>query len=139
MIDRQDRVLLCRVHGDSTWRPVKATIIPARPSRFSVIHVFDQLFSHWFLARTPVVGRINPLPEPGGPNVSTHVFVVRRSRIRSISLHACTRPVTDVDYFWHPLPNVEDEDFDVYPRELGPFLRGYIEGWIPNGDITLVE
>ena len=40
---------------------------------------------------------------------------------------------------WHPLSNVEDEEFDVYPRELGPFLRGYLEGWIPDGVITLVE
>lgn len=139
VIDRQERVLLCRVHGESSWRPVKARVIRVRPSRFSVIHVLDQLFSHWFLARTPVVGRINPLPDPDGPKESTHIFVVRRSRMRSISLHACARPVTNVDYVWRPLANVEDENFDVYPRELGPFLRGYIEGWIPDGVITLVE
>ncbi len=69
----------------------------------------------------------------------TNIFVVRHSRMRSISLRACTRFVTDADYVWHPLSNVEDEDFDVCPRELGPFLRGYLDGWIPDGVITLVE
>jgi hypothetical protein len=59
--------------------------------------------------------------------------------MRSISLRARARVVTNVDYAWHPLANVEDEKFDVHPCELGPFLRGYIEGWIPDGVITLVE
>lgn len=139
VIDRQERVLLYRVQGESCWRPVASRVIRLRPSRFSVIHVLDPLFSHWFLARTPVVGRFNPLPEQGVPDVPTCIFVVRRSRMRTISLRARAHSVTDSSYVWHPLSKVEDEDFDVLPRELGPFLRGYLEGWIPDGVITLVE
>ncbi|MFI6934340.1 hypothetical protein [Streptomyces sp. NPDC050287] len=141
VIDREDRVLLHRVHGESSWRPVTSRVIRILPSRFSVIHVLDPLFSHWFLARTPVVGSYNPLPERDSSDESTRIFVVRRSKMRSISLRARARAraVTDADYVWHPLSNVEDKEFDAYPRELGPFLRGYIEGWIPDGIITLVE
>ncbi|MDO0930472.1 hypothetical protein QQY66_01690 [Streptomyces sp. DG2A-72] len=139
VIDRQERVLLCRVHGESSWRPVTSKVIRIRPSQFSVIHVLDPLFSHWFLARTPVVGRFNPPPERGSLDESIHIFVVRHNRVRSISLRASARSVTDADYAWHPLSDVEDEDFDVHPRELGTFLRGYLEGWIPDGVITLVE
>ncbi|GHH07690.1 hypothetical protein GCM10018780_41800 [Streptomyces lanatus] len=58
--------------------------------------------------------------------------MVRHGKMRWISLRARTQTNTDIDYVWHPLPNVEDEEFDVHPRELGPFLRGYIEGWIPD-------
>jgi len=139
VIDRQERVLLCRIHGESSWRPVKARVIPLRPSRFSVIHVMDPLFSHWFLAATPVVGRFDPQPEPGGQAGLMHIFVVRHDRMSPISLRARAHSFPDADYVWHQLSNVEDEDFDVHPRELGPFLRGYLEGWIPNGVITLVE
>lgn len=139
VIDREERVLLCRVHGDPSWRPVASRVIRLLPSRFSVIHVLDSLFSHWFLARTPVVGRYNPLPERDRLDESTRIFVVRRHKMRSISLRARARVATNVHYVWHPLSNVEDEKFDVYPRELGLFLRGYIEGWIPDGVITLVE
>ncbi|MDQ0761490.1 hypothetical protein [Streptomyces canus] len=139
VIDGQERVLLCRIHGESAWRPVKSRVIRVRPSRFSVIHVLDPLFSHWFLATTPVVGRFDPLSARGGPAGRTYIFVVRRDRMRQISLRARARSSPDADYVWHPLSDVEDEDFDVYPRELGPFLRGYLEGWIPDGFITLVE
>jgi hypothetical protein len=114
-------------------------VIRILPSRLSVIHVLDSLFSHWFLARTPVVGSYSPLPDRDSPTEATRIFVVRHGKMRSISLRARTQTNTDIDYVWHPLPNVEDEEFDVHPRELGPFLRGYIEGWIPDGVITLVE
>ncbi|MBX7473478.1 hypothetical protein [Streptomyces sp. NPDC056132] len=139
MIDRQERVLLCRIHGESSWRPIKARVIPLRPSRFSVIRVLDPLFSHWFLAATPVVGRLDPLPGQGGQASLTRIFAVCRDRMRPISLRARARLFPDADYAWHQLTDAEDEDFDVYPRELGPFLRGYLEGWIPDGVITLVE
>ncbi|MBE8473873.1 hypothetical protein [Streptomyces justiciae] len=139
VIDHEERVLLCRVHGDFSWRPVTARVIRIQPSRFAVIHVLDSLFSHWFLARTPVIGRYHPLAERDGRDESTDIFVARHSRIRSISLRARSRSVVDTDYAWHPLSAVEDEAFDVCPRELGPFLRGYLEGWIPDGVITLVE
>jgi hypothetical protein len=139
VIDGEDRVLLCRVHGEPSWQPVTSRVIRILPSGLSVIHVLDTLFSHWFLARTPVAGRYNPLPDRDSPNESTRIFVVRHGKMRSISLRARAHTITDADYVWHPLSNVEDEEFDVYPRELGPFLRGYIEGWIPDGVITLVE
>ncbi|MDX2546743.1 hypothetical protein ACOT81_27780 [Streptomyces sp. WI04-05B] len=139
VIDREERVLLSRVHGTPSWRPVTARVIRILPSRFSVVHVLDSLFSHWFFARTPVVGRYNPLPGGEGLDESTRIFAVRRSKMRSISLRARAHVVMNVDYVWHPLSDVEDVEFDVYPRELGPFLRGYIEGWIPDGVITLVE
>jgi hypothetical protein len=139
VIDRQERVLLCRMHGESSWWPVKATVIPVRPSRFSVIHVLDPLFSHWFLATTPVVGRLEPPAERDSQAGLTRIFVVRYDRLRPISLRAHTHSFPDADYIWHPLSDIEDEDFDSYPRELGPLLRGYLEGWIPDGVITLVE
>ncbi|MDX2546697.1 hypothetical protein ACOT81_27540 [Streptomyces sp. WI04-05B] len=139
VIDRQERVLLSRIHGESSWRPVKARVIRVRPSRFSVIHVLDPLFSHWFIAATPVVGRFDPLSERGGLAGLTHIFVVRQDRMRRISLRACAHPFLDADYVWHPLSDAEDDKLDVHPRELGPFLRGYLEGWIPDGFITLVE
>ncbi|MGQ4363558.1 hypothetical protein [Streptomyces sp. SAS_272] len=139
VIDRQERVLLCRIHGESSWRPVEARVIRVQPSRFSVIHVLDTLFSHWFLAATPVVGRVDPLSERGEPCGMTRIFIARHSRMRRLSLRARTHSSLEADYVWHPLSDVEDEDFDVYPRELGSFLRGYLEGWIPDGVITLVE
>lgn len=139
VIDSQERVLLCRIHGESCWRPTPTRVIRIRPSRFSVIHTVDPLFSHWFLARTPVVGRFEPLPQQDGLAESPHIFVVRRSRMRSIALRARTHSCMDADYVWHPVSRVEDARFDVRPRELGPFLRGYLEGWIPDGVITLVE
>ncbi|MBR8642144.1 hypothetical protein KEF29_29545 [Streptomyces tuirus] len=139
MIDCQDRVLLCRMHGESSWRPPPAKVIRIRPSKFSVINTLDPLFSHWLLARTPVMGRLDNLSQRGGLDGSTHIFVVRRSRMRSIYLRARTRSCADADYVWYPLGDVEDEQFDVHPRELGPLLRGYLEGWIPDGVITLVE
>ena len=139
VIDRQERVLLCRTHGQSSWRPTPSRVIRIRPSRFSFIHTLDPLFSHWFVARTPVVGRFDAWSARGCSAGSTRIFVVRHHRMRSISLRARTHSWADTDYVWHPLSNVEDEEFDVYPRELGPFLRGYLEGWIPDGVITLVE
>jgi hypothetical protein len=67
------------------------------------------------------------------------IFVTRHDRMRPIRLRARAYTPLDVDYAWHPLSDVESENFDVYPRELAPFLRGYLEGWIPDGVITLVE
>ncbi|MFI1734073.1 hypothetical protein ACH40E_33645 [Streptomyces acidicola] len=139
VIDRQERVLLCRIHGQPSWCPLPSRVIRIRPSRFSVIHTLDPLFSHWFLARTPVIGRFNTPSQRGSLYGSAHIFVVRHDRVRSISLRASTHSRADADYVWHPLSNVEDDHFDVCPRELGPFLRGYLEGWIPDGVITLVE
>lgn len=139
VIDRQERVLLYRIHGEPSWRPVKARVIRLRPSKLSVIHILDPLFSHWFLAATPVVGRFDPPSERGGQASLTRIFVVRHSRMSRISLRARPRSLPDADYVWHPLSDVENEDLDVYPRELGPFLRGYLEGWIPDGVITLFE
>ncbi|MGW0565998.1 hypothetical protein [Streptomyces tauricus] len=139
VIDRQERILLSRAHGESSWRPIKSRVIRLWPSKFSLLHVLDPLFSHWFLAATPVIGKFDPLPEQGGQSGLTHIFVVRHSRMRPISLHARTHPFTSSDQAWHPLPEVEDGDLDVCPRELGPFTRGYLEGWIPDGVITLVE
>ncbi|MFM9448762.1 hypothetical protein [Streptomyces acidiscabies] len=139
MIDLEDRVLLCRVHGEPSWRPITSRVIRLWPSQLSIIHILDSLFSHWFLARTPVVGSYGPLPDRDSPNESTRIFVVRHGKMRSISLRARARTNTDADYVWYPGSNVEDEEFDAHPRELGPFLRGYIEGWIPDGVITLVE
>ncbi|WP_416981491.1 hypothetical protein [Streptomyces sp. T028] len=139
MIDRQERVLLCRIHGESAWQPIKARVIPLQPSRFSAIRVLDPIFSHWFLAATPVVGKFAPVPERDGQARLMRIFVTRHDRMRPISLRARAHASLDVDYVWHPLSDVEDADFDVYPRELGPFLRGYLEGWIPDGVITLVE
>ncbi|MDX3635713.1 hypothetical protein PV728_36805 [Streptomyces europaeiscabiei] len=101
--------------------------------------MLDPLFSHWFLSATPAIGRFRPLPERGGQAGLTRIFVVRRDRMRPISLRCRTHPFPDADYAWHPLSDVEGEEFDVYPRELGLFLRGYLEGWIPDGVITLVE
>ena len=139
VIDRQERVLLCRIHGESSWRPVKARVVSVLPSRFSVIHVLDPIFSHWFLSATPVVGRFHPLTERGDQAGLKRIFVVHQDRMCPVSLRARTHCLPDSDYVWHPLLDVEDEEFDVYPRELGPFLRGYLEGWIPDGVITLVE
>ncbi|MCN9244481.1 hypothetical protein NGF19_27485 [Streptomyces sp. RY43-2] len=139
MIDRQERVLLCRIHGESSWRPIKARVIPGWPSRFSVIHVLDPLFSHWLLAATPVVGKFDPFSNRGDQAGSTRIFVVRHGKMSRISLRGRSHPIPDADYAWHPLPDVEGEDFGVYPRELGSFLRGYLEGWIPDGVITLAE
>jgi hypothetical protein len=138
-VDRQERVLLCRIHGESSWRPPPSKVIRILPSGFSLIHTLDPLFSHWFLARTPVIGRFDTLSQRGSLDGSTRIFVVRRDRMRSISLRAATRCRADTDYVWHQLANVEDKYFDVHPRELGPFPRGYLEGWIPDGVITLVE
>lgn len=139
VIDHQERVLLCRPRGEPTWQPVKAGVLCVRPSALSVIHVLDPLFSHWFLAATPVIGRFIPVTDRDCRSGSMRIFVVRHHRMRTISLRARTRTSPDVDFVWHPLSDVEDEQFDVHPRELGPFLRGYLEGWIPDGVITLVE
>lgn len=138
-IDRQERVLLCRIHGDSSWQPVKARVMPLRPSRFSAIQVVDPIFSHWFLASTPVIGRFVSVPETDGQPGLMRIFVTRHDRMTPISLRARPHTSLNADYAWHPLSDVENEDFDVRPRELGPFLRGYLEGWIPDGVITLVE
>ncbi|MGA5205219.1 hypothetical protein [Streptomyces variegatus] len=139
VIDDQERVLLCRAQGESIWRPVKARVIRVRPSKFSVIHVLDPLFSHLLLGATPVIGRLHPATERDSRSDSMHVFVVRRRNMRTIRLRARTKSFPDIDFAWHPISDVEDEEFDVHPRELGPFLRGYLEGWIPDGVITLVE
>ncbi|TGG84623.1 hypothetical protein [Streptomyces albus] len=139
VVDHQERVLLCRPHGERTWLPVKASVLCVRTSKLSVIHVLDPLFSHWFLAATPVIGRFNPVADRDCQSDSMRIFVVRHRRMRTISLRARTRASPDADLVWHPLSDVEDEQFNVNPRELGPFLRGYLEGWIPDGVITLVE
>ncbi|WNM35708.1 hypothetical protein RKE30_37805 [Streptomyces sp. Li-HN-5-11] len=138
-IDRHERVLLRRIHGESYWQPIKARVIPLRPSRFSAVQVVDPIFSHWFLAATPVIGRFVSAPERNRESCLLRIFVTRHDRMTPVSLRARNHTSLDVDYAWHPLSDVEDEDFDVRPRELGPFLRGYLEGWIPDGVITLVE
>ncbi|MGW2280216.1 hypothetical protein [Streptomyces sp. NPDC001770] len=38
---------------------------------------------------------------------------------------------------WWPLTEVALLEHRVFPRELGTFLTGYVEGWIPDGWITL--
>ncbi|MFF2376494.1 hypothetical protein ACFVUW_19140 [Streptomyces xiamenensis] len=139
MIDRQERVPLCRNHGESSWRPIKARVTPGRPTRFSVIHVLDPLFSHWLFAATPVVGRFTPQQEQGDQAILMRIFVVRDDSLRAVNLRAHAHLFPDADYVWHSLIDVEGEDFDAYTRELGLFLRGYLEGWIPDRVITLVE
>lgn len=36
-----------------------------------------------------------------------------------------------------PIRVLEDGDVEIFPRDLGLFLRGFLEGWIPDGLITL--
>lgn len=139
VVDDREHVLLCRFHGKSSWQPVKARVIRVRPSRFSVINVLGPFFSHWTLAATPVVGSFDPLAERVDLAGLMHIFVVRRVRMRPIGLRVRAHSLPHADYVWHPLSHLEDGDLDVYPRELGSFVRGYLEGWIPDGFITLIE
>ncbi len=139
VIDDEERVLLCRPHGQPTWRPVRARVIRLRPSRSSIVHVHDSLFTHCFLAPTPVVGHFAPPAKNKEPNEAGRIFIVRRNKIHSLILRPQATHGFEADYIWHPLSTVEATEFDVLPRELGPLLRGYIEGWIPDGPITLVE
>jgi hypothetical protein len=133
-----ERVLLCRRHGQTTWRPVRARVIRLRPSGSSIMRVHDPLFTHCFLAPTPVVGHFAP-PANKEPNEAVRIFIVRRNKIHSLILRPQAAHGCESDYIWHPLSTVEAAEFDVLPRELGPLLRGYVEGWIPDGPITLIE
>ncbi|MFE7113826.1 hypothetical protein ACFU99_00140 [Streptomyces sp. NPDC057654] len=36
---------------------------------------------------------------------------------------------------WWPITDVVAAD--LFPRELGTLMTGYVEGWIPDGSITL--
>lgn len=139
VIDRHERVLLCRAHSsESPWRPVKAGVFRIPFSKLSVIHVLNPLFSHWFVAATPVIGRFDTNAR-GKRDRVTHIFVVRREKMLTLSLHMRADSLLDSDYSWHPLSDLEADGFEVYPRELTPLVRGFLEGWIPDGVISLAE
>ncbi|GHJ30817.1 hypothetical protein TPA0910_52500 [Streptomyces hygroscopicus subsp. sporocinereus] len=36
---------------------------------------------------------------------------------------------------WWPITQLKQAT--LFPRELGLFMEGYVEGWIPDGRITL--
>jgi hypothetical protein len=138
VVDRREHVLLRRVFGQTLWLPISARVITIRPTKVSIISLFTPLSSPHFLAVTPVMGRFTPLPEKN-PDRATHsrVFVVRHEKVGAIT--ANEGAASNIEYSWHPITEVETEGFNVCPRELGVFLRGYLEGWIPDGTITLVE
>ena len=115
-------------------------MIPPGPSWRSLIRVADPILVHWFLAATPVVGQFDPLPESGGRTAGPmRIVIARREAMRPLGVRFRARGVLDADYAWHPLTAVENENIPVCPRELGPLLRGYLEGWIPDGVITLID
>lgn len=138
VIDEQERVLLRRSPGKRAWTPLRAAVVRLQPTGFSLMRIQDPLFSHWYLAAVPVVGKYTP-PSTAPTQVATrHIFAVRRDRMRNLTLRPCSSTSPDAVYAWHPLTEVEG-DLHVHPHELGPFLRGYLEGWIPDGVITLTE
>jgi hypothetical protein len=69
--------------------------------------------------------------------VRSRLFIVRREKVGAITIGE--NASWNVEASWHPLAEIESEGFNFCPRELGVFLRGYLEGWIPDGNIRLME
>ncbi|MEU3879781.1 hypothetical protein [Streptomyces californicus] len=107
-----------------------------RPSDITLVRIRDPLFTHWYVTVIRVVGRYASPGRPDTRAADNRVFVARRDKMREITIRPSAGATPDCAYAWYPLSAVEGS-LNVRPRELGLFLRGYLEGWIPDGAITL--
>ncbi|MBK6041233.1 MULTISPECIES: hypothetical protein [unclassified Streptomyces] len=107
-----------------------------RPSDVTLVRIRDPLFIHWYVTVIRVVGTYASPGRPDTRAADSRVLVARRDKMREIRIRPSVGAAPDYAYAWYPLSAVEG-DLNVRPRELGLFLRGYLEGWIPDGGITL--
>lgn len=80
----------------------------------------------------PVTGRIRPAAPGAWPRWrqgERRVFTAHLTSLRAVHDEGL--------YSWLPYGRVAEYVGDVGAADLGVFLKGYVDGWIPDGWITL--
>ncbi|MCX5200631.1 hypothetical protein OG897_04015 [Streptomyces sp. NBC_00237] len=82
-----------------------------------------------------VIGRVEPPPPV--PHAWSAPAARREARIFFAHFPKGSPSVTDHSIRWVPHTSVAEAVTAQDIPELGPFIEGYIDGWIPDGWITL--
>lgn len=90
--------MLRRSPGERAWKPLRATVVRLQPAGFSLMRIQDPLFSHWYLAAVPVVGKYTSPPTAPTQVATRHIFAVRRGRMRKLALRPCSSTSPDAVY-----------------------------------------
>lgn len=139
VIDDEERVALLRCsHGASAWSLPECTV----HARETYAEAATRLSAHRFAGHPlrwgSVVGcRLAVPPVHGSPAVRTerHVSIARTGRpaapFVSGKAHA-TQPMR-----WVPRTSLDDALLEPFEDTTATLVAGYLEGWLPDGRITL--
>ncbi|MFK0296803.1 hypothetical protein ACIQU6_40915 [Streptomyces sp. NPDC090442] len=121
-------VLLCRPGGAEAWRPVHITL----PEGHTVAASVRRWVRCAYIGEVrwgSVTGRLR-VPRHGVGPLEAEVVIVKATApvgAGQFGASAC----------WWPLARLPESGVALFPMELGLLLQGYVEGWIPDGEITL--
>lgn len=124
-------VLLQHGAGHAVWQPIR--LLVNRSSHAAVVHRWQRVAGvRCGVREGRTVGRMT-------------IFTAETDRITQCTLRifvyramgAAPASAFGSRAAWWALDDVAQLGHWVFPRELGPFLQGYVEGWIPDGWITL--
>ncbi|MFJ4011011.1 hypothetical protein [Streptomyces sp. NPDC090026] len=119
-------ILLERRPGEDAWWPLRVDVPPHRSYTRAVHRWQRQQKRHTGMRRCPVTGRLTVrTPEGRSDYLVVTLKLARPEAAEAFSLSARWWPIAETDAV------------TVFPRELGILMTGYVEGWIPDGPITL--
>lgn len=139
VVDDEERVALLRCsRGAAAWTLPERTV----PSRETYTEAANRLAAHCFAGHPlrwgSVVGCRLAVPTVhGSPAIRTErrVSIARAERPASSPANGepqATRPI-----HWVPRTTLDDALLEPYEDTTATLVAGYLEGWLPDGRITL--
>lgn len=130
VLSRDNEVLLQRTRETEKWQPVRLNIEPGSSSVAALLQLRRQsrFAKSARIGRT--IGRVSATPSDTREAATSSLYILRiNSATFSVNIPSQVE--------WWPISEVSAEQFNAFPKELGIFLQGYVDGWIPDGTITL--
>ncbi|MFF9403462.1 hypothetical protein [Streptomyces sp. NPDC014744] len=121
-------VLLRCPAGAETWRPVRLPV-PAAGSVKDAVRRWAESVAVGGATRGAVTGRLR-VPGRGAVLCETEVAILKAAGPVDAGL-------VDASGRWWPVAGLAEAGLALFPAELGLLVKGYVQGWIPDGVITL--
>lgn len=119
-------ILLERRPGQTVWWPLRVDV-PPHDSYARAVHRWQRLWGRRSaMRRGSVTGRLSTGTALGRCDYLVVILKLSREEAPEVFSHFGR---------WWPITEVDPAS--AFPQELGTLLAGYVEGWIPDGSITL--